>query len=45
MDAKYNPENIVNNTVITMYGVGWVIEISGGAVFKVYDCLITVLYN
>ena len=44
-DVKYSIENIINNTVITMYGARWVLEISWGIVCKVYDCLTTMLYT
>ena len=44
-DVKYSIGNIVNNIVTTMYGARWVVEISGGTLCKVHDCLATVLYT
>ena len=41
----FAPSCRVNNIVITMYGVRRVLEISGGTLCKVYDCLIAMLYN
>ena len=35
-DVKYSIENVINNTVITMYGARWVLEISGEH-YEVYD--------
>ena len=43
--VKYSIGNIVNNIVKTMCGARWVLEISGGALRKVYDHLITLLYT
>ena len=34
-DVKYSPENVVNIVAITTYGARWVLEISGGTIFKV----------
>ena len=44
MDVKYSIGNVVN-TVITMYGVRWVLEILGGTLCKVYAWLTTTLYT
>ena len=41
-DVKYGLGNVVNNTVVTMYGAVWVLEIS---LCKVCDCLATMLYT
>ena len=35
--VKYNIGNIVNNTGISIFGGCWVLEISGGTFFEVYD--------
>lgn len=35
--------NIVDNIAITTYGAPWVLEISGGTLSQVYDCLSTEL--
>ena len=43
-DVKYSTGNVVNNIVITMSGARWILEISGGPVCKVYDCLTTTLH-
>ena len=37
-DVKHSIGNIVN-TVITTYGARWVLEIQGGTLYKVHDCL------
>ena len=44
-DVKYSIGNAVNNTVTTMYGATWVLEILRGSVGKVYECLTTMLYT
>ena len=44
-NTKYSIGNIVNNIVITMYGARWVLEISGGTLCKVYDCLTIMWYT
>ena len=44
-DVKYSTRNVVNNTVITMYGARWVPEIMRGSLCKIYDCLNTLLYT
>ena len=44
-DVKYSIGNIVNTVVITMCGAKCVLEISGGSLCKVYECLTTILYN
>ena len=43
-DVKYSIGNIINNVVITMYDAQWVLEISGGTLYKVYNCEITMLH-
>ena len=42
--VKNSIENVGNNIVIIMYGAGWVLEISGGSLCKVYVCLTGMLY-
>ena len=42
MDVKYSLGNTVNNIVITTYSARWVLEILGGTLYKVHDCLTTV---
>ena len=42
-DIKYRAVYIVNNTVTTIYGAKWVLEISGGTLCKVHDCLTAML--
>ena len=37
--------NIVDNILITMYGVRWGLGIWEGPVCKVHDCLTTMLYT
>ena len=37
--------NVVNTIVITRSGARWVLEITGGPLCKVYDCLTTMLYT
>ena len=44
-DVKYSIGSTVNNIVITMYGVRWALENSGGTLYKVYDCVTTTLYT
>ena len=44
-DVKYSIENIAKNIVISMYGTRWVLKISGGTPYKLYDCLTTMLYT
>ena len=44
-DIKYSLCNIANNIVITMYGVRWVLDLSGWSLHKLYKCLITILYS
>lgn len=36
-------ENTANNTVITMDGASWVLDLSGSSLYKVYKCAITML--
>ena len=43
--VKYNIGNRVNNILITMHDVRWVLDISGWPLSKVYDCLTTMLYT
>lgn len=33
-EAKYSTGNIVSDIVITMYGVTWVLDLSGGSLSK-----------
>ena len=40
-DVKHSIGNIVGNIVITVYGVRWVLEIPGGPLCKVSDCVTT----
>ena len=42
-DVKYSIGDIVNNIVIIMHGARWVLEIVGGMLCNVYDCLTTML--
>ena len=42
-DVKYSIENVINNTVITMYGARWVLEIPGETLCEEYDCLIRMM--
>lgn len=42
--VKYRIGNIVNHIAITMYSSGWVLNLSRGDHFKVYKCLIMILY-
>ena len=44
-DVKYSVGYIVNNIVMTTYGVRRVLEILGGTCCKVYCCLTTMLYT
>ena len=44
-DVKHGTENVVSNTVITMYGAQRVLEMSGGTLGKSYDYLITMPYT
>ena len=44
-DVKNSTGNVVDHIVITMYGARWVLELSGGSLCKLYNCLITMLYN
>lgn len=44
-DARYSIGNIVNNTVITTYGVKWVLDFLGSSFLKLYKCLTTILYS
>ena len=44
-DIKHSRGNRVSNIVITVYGARWVLEILGGSLYKVYDCLMTILYT
>ena len=37
--------NVVNNIVITMYRCRWILEISGGLLYKIYDCPSAMLYT
>ena len=37
--VKYGIGTIISNTVITVSGARWALEISGGRSVKVYDCL------
>ena len=37
--VNYSIGNIISNIVVTMYGAKWVLEILGGTLCKVYDCL------
>ena len=43
--VKYSIGNIVNSIRIIKYGARWVLEISLGTLWKVYDCLTTMLYT
>ena len=43
--VNYSMGNVVDNIVITLYGARWVLEISGGALCKMCDCLNTMLYT
>lgn len=38
-DIKHSLGNTVNNTVITISGARWVLELLGRMLGKVYDCL------
>ena len=40
---KYNIGNIVNNTVMTVCGARWELEMSWGTLCKVFDGLTTIL--
>ena len=40
-DGKHS----IGNVVITVCGAGWVLEMSGGPLWKEYDCLTTMLYT
>ena len=42
-DVKYSRGNSVKTTVITMYNAKWVLEILGGTLCKVHDCLTMML--
>ena len=44
-DVKYSIGNIVNNNIIIRYGTHWVLEVSGGTLCKVHDCLTTMLHT
>ena len=44
-EVKYSIGHIINNIVVSMYGASWVLEISRGTLYKVYDCLTTTLYT
>ena len=36
-DVKYSKRDVVNNILITMYGVAWVGHLSGGSLSKLYN--------
>ena len=42
-DVKHSIGNIVNDIVITMYGVRWVLDLSQGSLCKVLKTLFMVL--
>lgn len=44
-DVEHSTGNTVNNTVITMYRVRWVLGLPGRTLCKVYECLVTMLYT
>ena len=44
-DVKYSLGNMVSNTVVTVCGAGWVLEISRGPLCKVYGCLTAMLHT
>lgn len=44
-DVKYGMGNIENNILITMCGVRWVLDLLVGSLYKLYKCLITLLYT
>lgn len=35
-------ENIANNIVVTIYGVMWVLDLSGVSLHKLYHCITTI---
>lgn len=43
--TKYSTGNSVDDIVIAMGGAKWVLEIPGGTLSKLYDCLTTVPYT
>ena len=43
--VKYSIGNTVNNMVITVYGIRWIVDLSGGSLRKLYKCLTTILYT
>ena len=42
-DVKHSIGNIVNNIIITMHGLRWVLDLLGGTLHKLYKCLTTTL--
>ena len=44
-DVKFSIENMVSNIVITMYGARRVLDLSGGTLYKLDNCLTTMLYT
>ena len=44
-DVKSRTGNLVSNITVTMYTARWVLEISRGTLYKVYDCVTTMLYT
>ena len=43
-DVKCSIGSIVNSVIIIMYGVRWVLDLSGGSLCKLYKCLTPMLY-
>ena len=44
-DVKHGTGNTVNNTVITMFGERWVLDLSGVSLHKLHKYLTTMLYS
>ena len=44
-DVNFCTRNVINNTVITTYAVRWVLDLSGGSLYKLNKCLLTMLYT
>ena len=43
-DVKQSSGIIVNNIVVTLCGARWALEVTGESLYKVDDCLTTMLY-
>ena len=44
-ECKVQHKKYSQYIVITIHGARWVLEMSGGTLCKVYNCLTTLLYN